>query len=341
MGDSSIEPAVAALLSKLDFGNSDFRMQPLSASGNNRVFIVYSGNKKMALKWYFNDAADMRDRLGAEYAFLEHAWRIGLRCIPRPIAKVSSENLALYEFVEGEKIDASKVDENLVQQAASFLAALNSPESRAAGTALPPASEACFSVENHFLMVDSRVTKLESMPVESAVEERALELVMEMKEFWKQTKANLLIGCESLGFSPQTVLSNAERCLSPSDFGFHNALLRPDASVCFIDFEYAGWDDPAKAVGDFFSHPGVPVPYGQFETFMAQIFKPFDHAEQMSKRVRLLEPISQIKWCCIILNEFLPAAAKRRQFADPSLDASVRKERQLIKAKQLFYSLQH
>ena len=111
--------------------------------------------------------------------------------------------------------------------------------------------------------------------------------------------------------------------------------------MCFIDFEYAGWDDPAKAVGDFFSHPGVPVPYGQFETFMAQVLKPFDHAEQMAKRVRLLEPISQIKWCCIILNEFLPAAAKRRQFADPSLDASVRKDCQLMKAKQLFNSLQH
>jgi Ser/Thr protein kinase RdoA (MazF antagonist) len=188
MGDSSIEPAVAELLSRAGLGKADFQMQPLSASGNNRVFIVHSDNEKMALKWYFNDAADMRDRLGAEYAFLEHAWRIGLRCIPRPIAKDLSENLALYEFVEGQKIDALRVDEDLLQQAASFLAALNSPESRAAGSGLSTASEACFSVADHFLMVDSRVTKLESMPVESAVEERALELVMQMKEFGRKQK---------------------------------------------------------------------------------------------------------------------------------------------------------
>ena len=341
MGDSSIEPAVTALLSKAGFGHSDFQMQPLSASGNNRVFTVQSDSEKMALKWYFNDAEDTRDRLGAEYAFLEHAWQMGIRCIPRPIAKESSENLALYEFVEGTKIDASQVNKNLVQQAATFLTALNSSESRVAGSALSPASEACFSVADHFLMVDARLAKLDSMPVESAVEEQALELVKRMNDLWEHTKTDLLLGYESLGISLETVLSNEDRCLSPSDFGFHNALLRPDGSVCFIDFEYAGWDDPAKAVGDFFSHPGVAVPHTEFETFMAKVLKPFDHAEEMVKRVRLLEPIFQIKWCCIILNEFLPIAAKRRQFADPSTDTHSRKERQLLKATQLFDSLKH
>lgn len=341
MGDSSIESAVAALLSKAGLGHSDFKMQPLSASGNNRVFTVQSDCEKMALKWYFNDAEDTRDRLGAEYAFLEHAWQMGIRCIPRPIAKESSENLALYEFVEGTKIEASQVNENLVQQAAAFLAELNSSESRVAGSGLSTASEACFSVADHIVMVDTRLATLESMPIESAIEEQALELVKRLNDLWEHTKTDLLLGCESLGISPETGLSNEDRCLSPSDFGFHNALLRPDASVCFIDFEYAGWDDPAKAVGDFFSHPGVAVPHTEFETFIAKVLKPFDHAEKMAKRVRVLEPIFQIKWCCIILNEFLPTAAKRRHFADPSTDVSIRKERQLLKATQLFKSLQH
>ena len=341
MGDSSIEPAVAALLSKAGFGSSGFHIQPLSASGNNRVFTLQSGSEKMALKWYFNDAEDTRDRLGSEYAFLEHAWQMGIRCIPKPIAKEISENLALYQFVEGTKIDASQVNENLVRQAAAFIAALNSTESRVAGSALSPASEACFSVTDHFSMVDARLAKLESMPVKSAIEQQALELVKRMNGLWEHTKTELLLGCESLGISPETGLSNEDRCLSPSDFGFHNALLRPDASLCFIDFEYAGWDDPAKAVGDFFSHPGVAVPHTEFETFMVKVLKPFDHAEEMAKRVRMLEPIFQIKWCCIILNEFLPTAAKRRQFADPSTDTHSRKERQLFKAMQLFESLKH
>ena len=55
-------------------------------------------------------------------------------------------------------------------------------------------------------------------------------------------------------------LDTQESVLSPSDFGFHNALLGPDGKLCFIDFEYAGWDDPAKLICDFFCQPQTPVP---------------------------------------------------------------------------------
>lgn len=336
-----IEASVADILSKAGIQNVDFQLEPLNAGGNNRVFTVHSGSTKVVLKWYFHDDSDTRDRLGSEYSFLNHAWSLGLRCIPQPIAKDHIKHLALYEFVEGQKIEASQVDVNLVQQAANFFAQLNSQKSRDTASALPIASEACFSVSMHFSMVEARLERLAQMPIESELDKEAAVFVKSLKKFWQETKAQLLIGCESLGIAPDVVLPNDGRCLSPSDFGFHNSLLRPDGSVCFIDFEYAGWDDPAKAIGDFFSHPGVAVPHLEFEPFMAQVLKPFDRAKQMAARVRLLEPISRIKWCCIIMNEFLPDSARRRNFANPSADTQSRKRRQLIKAIQLFQTLQH
>ena len=39
--------------------------------------------------------------------------------------------------------------------------------------------------------------------------------------------------------------------ISPSDFGFHNAL-RTNTGPVFFDFEFSGWDDPAKTIIDFF-----------------------------------------------------------------------------------------
>jgi len=341
MASDSLEPAVAAMLATLERGREVLRLEPLSASGNNRVFTVHCGRETLLLKWYFHDAADTRDRLSAEYAFLEHAWGIGLRCVPQPLGKDLTTHLALYEFVEGHKLEAGQVNDAAVQQAAQFLARLNAPHSRAAAAALPVASEACFSVADHFAMVDARLARLSSMPVESDVDRAAAAFVGRLTEFWQSTKAHLLDGCLASGLSPDARLQAGERCLSPSDFGFHNALVRPDGSLCFIDFEYAGWDDPAKAVGDFFSHPGVAVPHTLFEPFLAQALAQFDEAESMAARVRLLEPISQVKWCCIILNEFLPAAARRRNFANPGSDALARKQRQLGKATHLFESLQH
>jgi len=341
MAGDSLEPAVAALLATLRRGKAGFVLEPLSASGNNRVFTLHSDGETLVLKWYFHDVADTRDRLSAEYAFLEHAWAMGLRCIPQPLGKDLSTHLAIYEFVEGYKLEASQVDEPAIRQAAQFFALLNAPQSRAAAIALPEASEACFSVAAHFAMVDARLARLVYMPVESEVDRAAAEFVSRLTHYWNGTKERLLEDCVAVGLSLEAELPADERCLSPSDFGFHNALVRPDGSLCFVDFEYAGWDDPAKAVGDFFSHPGVAVPYEQFEPFLARVLAPFENAELMAARVRLLEPISQVKWCCIILNEFLPAAVRRRNFANPESNDIARKQRQLIKASTLFESLQH
>ena len=329
------------MLAKLQRGNSGFSLQPLSASGNNRVFTLLCDGEKLVLKWYFHDDADTRDRLGAEYAFLEHAWSMGLRCIPQPLGKDSSNYLALYEFVEGRKLNVNQVDSLAIQQAAKFFALLNSPHSRKSATALPIASEACFSVMEHFAMVDARLVQLGYIPVESEIDVATAKFVNRLNNYWYEVKARLLDCCAELELKQDDVVGSGERCLSPSDFGFHNALMRPDGSFCFIDFEYAGWDDPAKVVGDFFSHPGVEVPHDQFEPFLAQALAPFQNPDRMAARVRLLKPIFQVKWCCIILNEFLPVATKRRNFANPGGDAMARKSRQLDKATKLFNSLPH
>jgi hypothetical protein len=305
------------------------------------VFRLHCDGEVLVVKWYFHHATDTRDRLGAEYAFLEYAWDMGLRCIPQPLGKDLSAHLAIYEFVEGDKLEASQVDESAMRQASQFLALLNSRHSRAQAAALPNASEACFSVVEHFAMVDSRLASLANMPVESDVDSTAVEFISRLTAYWNNAKLRLLQGCKALSLAPDSALPTGERCLSPSDFGFHNALVRPDGSLCFIDFEYAGWDDPAKAVGDFFYHPGVAVPHDQFEPFLAQALASFDNAQQMAARARLLKPISQVKWCCIIMNEFLPVAARRRNFANPVVDAQIRKKLQLGKASTLFESLLH
>ena len=46
-------------------------------------------------------------------------------------------------------------------------------------------------------------------------------------------------------------LQRKDLCVSPSDFGFQNTLISKNI-VYFIDFEYAGLDDPVKCILDFF-----------------------------------------------------------------------------------------
>src|SRR5262249_36341374 len=156
---------------------------------------------------------------------------------------------------------------------------------------------------------------------------------------WAELKTAMIRKAGDLGIEMTSSLAPTDRCVSPSDFGFHNTLATPGGRLVFIDFEYAGWDDPAKAANDFFCQPAVPVDASLYDDFVARAMTYSANAAQLAVRARLMRPIFQMKWCCIMLNGFLPAAAQRRRFADPAFDAEGRKEAQLTLARDRFSAI--
>jgi hypothetical protein len=307
---------------------------PFAASGNNRVFAVTAGERRYAAKVYFRHPSDERDRLNAEYSFLSCASRAGITCVPKPVACDPARGIGVYEFIEGRKLSAPDIDADCIDQAAEFIARLNHAATRTEGRNLPEASEACFSIAAHFAMVDGRIDRLDRIGAEEGVDREASEFSAALRARWGALKSLILQQAAAAHMDPATVL--AERCISPSDFGFHNALATRERGLCFIDFEYAGWDDPAKLIGDFFSHPAIPVDIIHLERFVETATAYAARPAEVAARAHILFPVFQVKWCCIILNEFLPEAAKRRSFADPGTDLAVRKRGQLKKAISLF-----
>jgi hypothetical protein len=132
-----------------------------------------------------------------------------------------------------------------------------------------------------------------------------------------------------------SLLGHDNRCLSPSDFGFHNAIEDEAGTMRFIDFEYAGWDDPAKMVCDFFLQIEVAVPLDYLTEFTESVTALESQPENLQHRIRLLFPVYKLKWCCILLNEFLPTPSARRRFSRMEEDVNRRKESQLAKARQM------
>lgn len=330
-----VETAIGVLLARAGREAHRYTTEPLTTGGNNRVFRVTAGAERFVAKWYYHDARDPRDRLHAEFSFLEHVWGLGLRCVPRPLACDRDANLALYEYIDGRHVAPEDLGEARLLEAARFFAALNQEHSRSRAGSLPVASEACFSVAEHLRMVDARLERFAARPAESLIDQEARSFVEVLRRRWLDERGRIA----SRSSDPEERLPDHWRCLSPSDFGFHNVLLRLDGQLCFFDFEYAGWDDPAKAFGDFFAHPGVPVPRAHASRFLAEAAAPFERPEALIERARLLEPVFRVKWCCIILNEFLPEEAERRRFANPASDPQTRKHRQLDKARRLFATL--
>ena len=285
----------------------------IGGGGNSRIYKLPGPH---AGKVYFG-----QHRLEAEFSALQFLWRHGVRCVPQPIAADPASRLAVYEYIEGTKFAASDVTASDIDAAVEFLAALKRLASEPDATALPAAAEACFTAQAIVQNLRSRSPRLAGAP---ALNEFLNKGFLPMLE---RLAAKLPVEAE---------LSADQRTLSPSDFGFHNALRRPDGRLVFLDFEYFGWDDPAKMVSDFLLHPALELPENLKHRFVTGIYRQFAANKSLAKRVETVYPLFGLKWCLIMLNEFVPEDLQRRGFASGgSLDRSTAQARQLEKARRM------
>jgi len=302
----------------------------LAGGKNNQVYRVDTEAKSpLVLKRYFSDPRDQRDRLGAEWNFLTAAWSRGIRCVPEPLARDARAHAALYGFVTGRKLLAAELTPAHVDAAVDFVLAVNA--SPRAG--LAPASEACFSLSEHIATVERRLARLAALdPAAPHASEAQSFVSRRLKPAWETVKSRLAADADAAGLAMDAPLAQADCCLSPSDFGFHNALADESGRLTFLDFEYAGRDDPAKLVSDFFCQPEIPVPLDYHASFIARLADGLMLDEPGRARCHMLLDAYRIKWACIILNDFLPLGDARRAFAHES-DRAARCAAQLAKAQ--------
>lgn len=314
-------------------GGAPSSLARIGGGRNSQVFRLESQTGEIyALKAYSRHPGDLRDRLGVEFRALGFLWEYGVRCVPRPLAQDPQHALGLYEFIPGERPRVPSNKE--LDEASAFLLELKRLGSSAGARALPDASEACFSLLALAENIQTRFDRLAE--VDSALADRSgLGAFLEdtLRPAWKALLNGCRETCRGAGVSFEAVLPNRQRTLSPSDFGFHNAL-RTNRGLVFLDFEYFGWDDPAKMLADFLLHPGLDLNLDQRQRFANGLLEKW-LVNGLPERTRLVFPLYGIKWCLILLNEFLPGPLARRAFADPSTESDTeRQSRQLQKARQ-------
>ena len=315
----------------------DAPLTPLKEGGNNQVFRLTGASGDFALKRYFQHPGDTRDRFNNERAFYTLLWSNGVREIPEPCAWDAEFRVGLFSFVKGTKLRAEDVSREFVEQSLEFVRKVNALRATEAAKNVPVASEAFFSVGEQIESVGGRVDALQHSEVPSPEGMMALAFAaQELLPVWEKVKANIL---RAVRRSPALgePLEISRRCLSASDFGYHNAILKSGRLV-FMDFEYAGWDDPAKLVCDFFCQPQVPVKLEFWDLFNQSVAASLGMGDELFERTQLLFPMFQVKWCCIILNHFIKIGRARREFAGSGASAEIAAE-QLRKARQLLESI--
>jgi len=322
--------------------NNVLSIETIGGGRNSQVYrVIDTDTQVYALKAYFRHASDKRDRLGTEFSSLKFLWNNGIRNIPRPLKADREANCALYEYIDGQKIATDEITPEEIQATFEFLTALKALRERQGSDLLAPASEACFSIKDIVHSIRRRLQAFDDrakreVPYPHLYEFLDDHLIPTLEEIatWAKTKSDR--AC--ISFAAE--ISLAERTLSPSDFGLHNALKRENGNLVFLDFEYFGWDDPAKMIVDMLLHPAMTLTDTLKRQFVSGILSAFTDYPYLGRRVEIVYPLFGLKWCLILLNEFLPAQLARRQFAGmDDGDRVATQMKQLDKARHMLQTI--
>jgi hypothetical protein len=268
---------------------------PLNGGINNQVFRCTAGGQTFVLKGYVESIDNPHDRFKAETEFLTYAAAVTPIFVPKLIYSDQASRSIVVEHLEGESFQEGEQPlEKDLAKAVEFIRLLNSDQASALEAISGAAADGFLRLTDHLENVRTRIASMRSEHLPSNLSDKAHQIILALKQrvslLGEITEKGLLTGrCEDR-------LDPANRCLSPSDFGFHNAI-RTTQGIKFFDFEFAGWDDPAKTVSDFDLQPRIPIsPKGCI--LRLGIAK---WSVGLEARSKALFPILKLKWACIIL----------------------------------------
>ena len=308
-------------------GGSPDEVVRLPGGRNNVVAQVRAAGKQWLLKVYFSHPNDRRDRLGAEFGMLQFLHANGVDCVPRPVVARADLRAALYEFVEGARLAPENVTHDDATQLAALLGRMWRAKNRQGSERLPPASDSHFTLASCLDSLDRRMDRLR----ENAPPDVGAFVKADLAAALKSLKSFVAARTRDWSLPLDRELPQAERTLTPADHGFQNAIRRNDGRLVFLDFEYAGWDDPAQMVANAWLQPGVPMPIEHRENFVRNVMGQLGADVFMWRRLGVVHPLMAFKWALIMLNEFVPVADSRRKFAGKP--PAARRDEQLTKSR--------
>ncbi|MEI6030908.1 MAG: phosphotransferase [Synechococcaceae cyanobacterium ELA739] len=282
---------------------------------NNQVFRCSDGKHHWVIKGYAPAKPGQRDRMQAEVDFLRFAAQAAPGFTPALLQVDPERRCVVLEHLEGEAFpEGLPPSEGEVGEAVEFFRQLNAEPRLARESIQLDAAEGFLSLREHLGNVRQRLEGMGCAHLEAALRPQAETLLQQLHTELAHTEERTTSLIDQ-GLVADAIAPEA-RCVSPSDFGFHNAVRTPQGSV-FLDFEFSGWDDPCKTSIDFILQPRVPL--CRESTYLLSVL-PIDRHSHTERRCKFLEPILRLKWIAIIVSIFNPCRLDAILLATPTLD---------------------
>jgi Ser/Thr protein kinase RdoA (MazF antagonist) len=292
----------------------------LGTGTNNRLFrLDLADGPPLLAKLYVHDRWP---RLGPEYAALDDLARRGFGGVPRPFLRDDERLFGVYSFEEGERRAPATLTVADTLAAAELAARLHafppgaSNDLPGQSDGLAPASAACFSHADQSRLIEWRLSAFEA---NVDAELRDLPALRDLR-----TTIERLVTAAVEGLTAEELerpIPRQDWRLNTYDFGPHNWLFRPDGALTVVDFEGAGWDDPARMVMGCVSHPGSHgLPADAATAFLGRYAEARRLSDDEIARYERVGRLYDLEWATVFAYAVTPEAVEPRRFGVPDFD---------------------
>ena len=201
------------------------------------------------------------------------------------------------EYILGERfVGGESLSLDSLEQAYKFFGMINSHDSNISTSIHHFASDGYLCLSDHINSIKNRLKSLQSDSTIFSLNPCLSTIIGSISDDFNKVSSNIEQAINTGVVADR--LPDEYTCISPSDFGFHNAI-KVNNKIKFIDFEFAGIDDPAKTLCDFIMQPRVPV-LVNWSGLLNML--PQAHRNLIETRAKVMAPLHYLKWRCIILS---------------------------------------
>lgn len=251
-----------------------WRLARVAGGANNLVYRATGEAADLAIKFTIRDE---RDRAGREFTALSVLWDAGLRLAPRPLLlerERYAQPVVVQSWLAGEVAADPPAGEADWRSLLGHYAALHRLTPSLAALPLRPATLPMTSAMEATRHIGAQAARIPARQQSAAVRE-ALGLVAVAE--WPSWPAPDLALC---------------RC-DPTPTNF----VRRPAAWASVDWENAGWGDPAFELADLMAHPTyAEIPAERWEWVIAQYVELHGGDAGMDGRIRAYAPLMLAWW---------------------------------------------
>lgn len=259
------------------------------------IKILHPENELSALKIYPQFKDDKRNRLKNENILLKFFEFNEINNCPKLKYSDSENNFSLLSWIEGGKI--KNINEINLEKISDFFNSINNPKLKRLKN-IPYASEANFSLKGtqELILQITNKKKFEITDLPFNIDFRnwfVNDFVNEIVNTSRELEENYLYYDQNY---------KDQKIISQSDVGFHNILVK-NKKLFFIDFEYAGWDNPMKFISDWILQPDSFFLQKKSLEYFQPLVKGLIKDINWKKNIKPYLLLYRLRWCLIISNK--------------------------------------